>query len=64
VRAHGAEVLAAGCLIDRSGGAAALGLPLARLLTLEARTYPAEACPLCAQGSRPEKPGSRALPGA
>ncbi|HEV8255272.1 MAG TPA: orotate phosphoribosyltransferase [Vicinamibacteria bacterium] len=60
-RAQGAEVLAAGCLIDRSGGAAALGAPLVSLLTLEVPTYPAAECPLCAQGSRPEKPGSRAL---
>jgi orotate phosphoribosyltransferase len=63
-RTQGAEVLAAGCLIDRSGGAAALDVPLASLLTLEVATHPAAECPLCAQGSRPEKPGSRALPTA
>jgi hypothetical protein len=30
------------------------------LLELEAPTYTAAACPLCAGGSKPEKPGSRA----
>jgi len=60
-RAHGADVIAAGCLVDRSGGAAELGLPLARLLALEVPTWEAGECPLCARGSRPEKPGSRAL---
>jgi orotate phosphoribosyltransferase len=63
-RAQGAKVLAAGCLIDRSGGAASLGVPLATLLTLDVQTYPAAECPLCARGSRPEKPGSRVLPTA
>ena len=58
--ARGARVLAVGSLVDRSGGAVDLGLPRASLLELEVPTYAADACPLCAQGSRPEKPGSRA----
>jgi orotate phosphoribosyltransferase len=60
VRACGARVLAAGSLVDRSGGAADLGVPYRSLLELEVEAWPAEACPLCARGSRPEKPGSRA----
>lgn len=60
VRALGARVLAVGSLVDRSGGQAALGVPRASLLTVDAPTYSAEACPLCASGSRAEKPGSRA----
>ena len=40
--------------------AAELGVPRASLLTVDAPTYTAEACPLCAAGSRAEKPGSRA----
>jgi orotate phosphoribosyltransferase len=59
VRAGGARVLAVGSLVDRSGGAADLGLPRASLLTLAVPTYAAEACPLCAEGSTPVKPGSR-----
>jgi orotate phosphoribosyltransferase len=60
VRVRGARVLAVGSLVDRSGGAVDLGVPRASLLALEVPTYPAEACPLCAAGSKPEKPGSRA----
>ena len=60
VRGRGARVLAAGSLVDRSGGAADVGVPRASLLELEVPTWPSEECPLCAGGSRPVKPGSRA----
>jgi len=60
VQAKGARVLAVGSLVDRSGGTADVGVPRASLLTLEVPTYEAAACPLCAAGSRPVKPGSRA----
>jgi orotate phosphoribosyltransferase len=60
VRARGARVVAVGSLVDRSGGAVDLGVPRRSLLALEVPTYPAEACPLCAAGSKAEKPGSRA----
>jgi orotate phosphoribosyltransferase len=56
----GAEVLAVGSLVDRSGGAVDLGLPRKSLLTLEVPSWPAASCPLCAEGSKPAKPGSRA----
>lgn len=59
VAALGARVLAAGSLVDRSGGTVDLGVPRRALLTLEVPTYEAASCPLCAAGSRPEKPGSR-----
>jgi orotate phosphoribosyltransferase len=59
VRSRGGRVLAAGSLVDRSGGAAELGVPRASLLTLAVETYSPHACPLCAQGGKPEKPGSR-----
>jgi len=58
VRGAGAEVLAVGCLIDRSGGVA-LDVPHRSLIRLDVPTWRSEACPLCAAGSRPEKPGSR-----
>lgn len=60
VEAHGGRVVAVGSLVDRSGGEAALGVPLRSLMTVDVPTWPAEACPLCAGGSKPEKPGSRA----
>ncbi len=56
---RGATVLGVGSLVDRSGGTVALGVPRASLLALDVPTWPADACPLCAQGSRAEKPGSR-----
>jgi orotate phosphoribosyltransferase len=59
VTARGARVLAVGSLVDRSGGGVDLGVPRESLLALEVPTYAADACPLCADGSRPEKPGSR-----
>jgi orotate phosphoribosyltransferase len=59
VRDQGAQVVAAGSLVDRSGGGADLGVPRTSLLMLEAPTYAPETCPLCAGGGRPEKPGSR-----
>lgn len=59
VRAHGARVLAVGSLVDRSGGKAAIDVPYRSLLELTVEAWAAEACPLCAQGGTPEKPGSR-----
>ena len=60
VRGRGARVLAVGSLVDRSGGVD-LGVPRRSLLSLEVPTHAAEACPLCAAGGRPEKPGSRSV---
>jgi orotate phosphoribosyltransferase len=62
VRARGARILAVGSLVDRSAVGLDLGVPRAWLLRLEVPTYPAEACPLCAAGGKPEKPGSRTAP--
>ncbi len=59
VRAQGARVLVAGSLVDRSGGKAELGVAYASLLELEVPSYEPAACPLCAQGGTPVKPGSR-----
>jgi orotate phosphoribosyltransferase len=59
VRSRGGRVLAVGSLVDRSGGRADLGVARACLLEVDVPTYPADACPLCADGSKPEKPGSR-----
>ena len=60
VAALGGHVLAVGSLVDRSVGEVDLGVPRCSLLRLDIPTYPAESCPLCAAGSRPVKPGSRA----
>lgn len=55
----GGIVVAAGSLIDRSGGKTDLGVPRAALAVLDVPAFPAEECPLCKTGSRAIKPGSR-----
>jgi orotate phosphoribosyltransferase len=60
LEAAGARVAGAGSIIDRSGGAADLGVPRIALATLLVRSFPPEFCPLCQQGFPVEKPGSRA----
>lgn len=59
LREAGAGALAAGSIIDRSGGSADAGAPRAALATLAVETYDPEHCPLCAQGTPAVKPGSR-----
>ncbi len=59
LRAAGAEVLAAGSIIDRSGGRADAGVPRIALATLEVPAYDPGTCPLCASGIPAVKPGSR-----
>jgi len=55
----GARVIAAGSLIDRSGGRTDLGVPRAALAVLDVPTYQPDSCPLCQAGSVAVKPGSR-----
>ena len=60
LREWGAMPVAAGSIIDRSGGKAAMaGVSFAALATLEVQTYSPENCPLCAAGLPVVKPGSR-----
>ena len=59
VRAAGAVPVAAGSIIDRSGGAVDLGIPRAALETLQVLAYDSEACPMCRAGDPVVKPGSR-----
>src|SRR5688572_15978781 len=59
LRTSGAQVAAVGSLVDRTGGTVDLGVPRRSLIAIEVPTYAADACPMCAQGSRAEKPGSR-----
>ncbi|MCB9914684.1 MAG: orotate phosphoribosyltransferase [Planctomycetes bacterium] len=63
VEAHGAQVVACGCLVNRSGKNpfADLGLPLTELVRLEVQTWEPSACPRCAEGSPAVKPGSRTV---
>lgn len=59
LREAGAVVVAAGSIIDRSGGAADVLAPRAALAVLNVETWRPEECPLCRQGLPAVKPGSR-----
>ncbi len=63
-RARGATVVGGAAVINRSGGAARLGVPLMALADLALPNYQPDACPLCAQGLPLVKPGSRPAPTA
>jgi orotate phosphoribosyltransferase len=59
VEQSGGLVVAAGALIDRSGGRVELNVPAQALLQLEVGSYEPDDCPLCRAGSVPMRPGSR-----
>jgi orotate phosphoribosyltransferase len=59
---HGAEIVAAASIVDRSAGTADVGVERTALVSLDVPTYDAASCPLCVAGSAPVKPGSRTLP--
>jgi orotate phosphoribosyltransferase len=61
MRALGAEVLAAACLIDRSAGKTSVGVPLIALAEYEVPAYPADRLPPELAAIPPVKPGSRSL---
>lgn len=60
--AEGGRVVAACCLVDRSGGKADLGVPLVALTTLALPTYPPDALPPELAALPAVKPGSRGTP--
>ena len=59
LQAAGAEVVGAASIIDRSGGAAEVGVPRVSLATLSVPVLAAEACEACKRGEPLVKPGSR-----
>lgn len=61
IEKHGAKTVGAGSIIDRSGGAADVGVPRVALATLEVPTFAQSDCPMCAEGSEAVKPGSRTI---
>jgi orotate phosphoribosyltransferase len=58
VRGAGAQVVGAAVLVDRSGGAASLDVPLHTLWTVDIPTYAPGDCPQCAEGVPLTKPGT------
>ncbi|MDB5587370.1 MAG: Orotate phosphoribosyltransferase [Devosia sp.] len=63
LRAIGANVIAAACLIDRSGGEADVGVPLVSLIQFKVPAYPADQLPPELAAIPPVKPGSRGIQG-
>jgi orotate phosphoribosyltransferase len=59
VEEAGGRVMAAGALIDRSGGTIEFDVEAQSLLQTPISSYEPEDCPLCRQGSVAIKPGSR-----
>ncbi|MFI5094677.1 MAG: orotate phosphoribosyltransferase [Candidatus Acidiferrum sp.] len=55
----GGRVIAAGAVIDRSGGKVEFGVEAQALLDLPVASYEPEDCPLCREGGVAVKPGSR-----
>jgi orotate phosphoribosyltransferase len=55
----GAKVAGAASIIDRSNGAADVGVPRIAFASLDVPSYKPEDCPLCAKGDIAYKPGSR-----
>ena len=61
IRKAGGDVVAAACIVDRSGGRADVGVPLVALATLDVPAYPADALPPELAALPVEDPGSRRL---
>lgn len=61
IRAWGGDVVAAGCLVDRSNGTAEVGAPVYSLLAMDIPTYQADDLPDNLKEIPAIKPGSRGL---
>ncbi len=61
IRAAGGEVIAAACIVDRSGGKADVGVPMVALASLEVPAYEADKLPPELAAIPVQDPGSRRL---
>ena len=61
IEKSGAKVVAEGCLVDRSGGKADVGVPLVALASVNFPAYPADDLPEELERIPAIKPGSRGL---
>lgn len=61
LEANGGKVVAAASIIDRSNGAADVGVPRISLVSLDVPSYSPDDCPMCADGIEAVKPGSRTV---
>lgn len=58
---HGAKIMAAASIIDRSDGKADVGVTRIALVSMDVPSYQPENCPMCAEGIEAIKPGSRTV---
>ncbi len=63
IKAAGGDVIAAACIVDRSGGKADVGVPLVALATLDVPAYEADKLPPDLAAIPVQDPGSRRLKG-
>lgn len=61
VRAQGGVIVAVTAVVDRSGGKARFEVPYHSLFQMDVVNYTPENCPMCREGDRAVKPGSRSL---
>ena len=61
IKEAGGDVVAAACIVDRSGGRADVGVPLIALATLDVPAYPADSLPPELAAIPVQDPGSRRL---
>lgn len=61
IREAGGDVVAAACIVDRSGGKADVGVPLVALAQIEVPAYPADSLPPELAAIPTTDPGSRRL---
>ena len=61
IQQAGGNVVAAACIVDRSGGKADVGVPMIALASLEVPAYPADQLPPELAAIPTEDPGSRRL---
>lgn len=56
---HGADVIGAATIIDRSNGRAEVGVKRTSLVTIDVPSYAPQYCPMCSAGQEAVIPGSR-----
>jgi len=61
VKGRNSEIVAVTSVVDRSGGNARFGVPYHSLFQMDVTNFKPENCPMCLEGGRAIKPGSRGL---
>jgi len=61
VEGRNSEIVAVTSVVDRSGGNARFGVPYHSLFQMDVTNFKPENCPMCLEGGRAIKPGSRGL---